>query len=169
VGLEITGQSFRATPEKHYAALALAALPALAYLATIPLNIALAGRPPDAGALVIIQALRCLANGFIVTSLLWAAALASLLDGKLVRSAMYLLVAGACALVGIIHSPLQDSAIDLPHNVLAQVPELFAETVRYQTPYHWAGAYALAAGLLIALALFPAEKGKADEPVSTPH
>src|SRR5258708_37870577 len=38
VGLEITGQSFRATPARHYPALALAALPALAYLITIPLN-----------------------------------------------------------------------------------------------------------------------------------
>jgi AGZA family xanthine/uracil permease-like MFS transporter len=160
VGLEITGQSFRATPEKHYAALALAALPALAYLATIPLNIALAGRPPDGRALVMVQALRCLANGFIVTSLLWAAALASLLDGKLVRSAVYLLVAGACALVGIIHSPLPDAAIDLPPNVLAQVPDAFQEAAKYQTPYHWAGAYALAALLLGVLALFPAGKEK---------
>jgi AGZA family xanthine/uracil permease-like MFS transporter len=160
VGLEITGQSFRATPEKHYAALALAALPALAYLATIPLNMALAGKPPDAHAVVIVQTLRCLANGFIVTSLLWAAALASLVDGKLVRSAAYLLVAGGCALVGIIHSPLADSAIGLPHQVLAQVPAEFTEAVRCQTPYHWAGAYALAALLLAVLSLFPTEKGK---------
>jgi AGZA family xanthine/uracil permease-like MFS transporter len=109
-----------------------------------------------------VQALRCLANGFIVTSLLWAAALASLLDGKLVRSAAYLLVAGACALVGVMHSPLPDSAIDLPHHVLAQIPKEFTEAVRYQTPYHWAGAYALAAGLLVALSLFPGEKKTTD-------
>src|ERR1019366_8548578 len=31
VGLEITAQSFQATPARHYPALALAALPALAY------------------------------------------------------------------------------------------------------------------------------------------
>src|SRR5262249_21173683 len=37
VGLEITAQSFRATPDRHYPALAFAALPALAYLITIPL------------------------------------------------------------------------------------------------------------------------------------
>ncbi len=33
VGLEITAQSFRATPERHFPAVALAILPALAYLA----------------------------------------------------------------------------------------------------------------------------------------
>jgi AGZA family xanthine/uracil permease-like MFS transporter len=38
VGLEITTQSFRATPSRHYPALALAVLPALAYLVTIPLK-----------------------------------------------------------------------------------------------------------------------------------
>src|SRR5205814_5869628 len=35
VGLEITAQSFHATPVKHYPALALAMLPALAYLALV--------------------------------------------------------------------------------------------------------------------------------------
>src|SRR5205807_6615906 len=41
VGLEITSQSFRATPTRHYPALALAILPALAYLATIPADMVL--------------------------------------------------------------------------------------------------------------------------------
>jgi hypothetical protein len=30
--------------------------------------------------------------------------------------------------------------------------------VQYQTPYHWAAAYVLAAGLLVALSLFPQTK-----------
>ena len=45
VGLEITAQSFRATPPRHYPALALAMLPTLAYLATIPLKGVLGPRP----------------------------------------------------------------------------------------------------------------------------
>ncbi len=114
VGLEITAQSFRATPEKHFPALALAALPALAYLAKVLLDGSLAGRPPDGAALATVQTLRCLANGFIITSLLWAASLACLLYGRYVRSAAYLLVAAVCAFFGIIHSPLGDGAIDLP-------------------------------------------------------
>ena len=40
VGLEIGAQSFRATPTRHYAAVVLAMLPALAYLAMIPLGMA---------------------------------------------------------------------------------------------------------------------------------
>src|SRR5206468_3529487 len=48
VGLEITAQSFRATPTHHYPAVALAVVPALAYLATIPLDIVLGDNlPPE--------------------------------------------------------------------------------------------------------------------------
>ena len=59
-----------------------------------------------------------------------------------------------------VEAELTDAAIDLPPNVLAQVPDAFQEAVKYQTPYHWAGAYALAALLLGVLALFPAGKEK---------
>lgn len=122
VGLEITAQSFRATPQRHYPALALAVLPTLAYLATIPLKEILGPRPavPGRGEVVALT-LNCLANGFIITSLLWAAALATLLDGRLRRSAAYLLVAGGCALLSIIHSPLRDAVLDWPWRVTAQL------------------------------------------------
>jgi hypothetical protein len=56
-----------------------------------------------------------------------------------------------CAFFGIIHSPLSDERIDLPWRVLEQVPKEFQSAVQYQTPYHWAAAYALVAGLLLAL------------------
>ena len=49
---------------------------ALAYLALIPLEQAMAGHSPVPSATV--QSLRCLAGGFIVTSLLWASALAAI-------------------------------------------------------------------------------------------
>jgi AGZA family xanthine/uracil permease-like MFS transporter len=152
VGLEITAQSFRATPSRHYPALALAAMPALAYLATIPLDMALAGRPPDGGAAPMVQTLRCLANGFVITSMLWAASLTAVLDGRLRLSAIYLLVTGLCALVGVTHSPLNPALIGLPWDVMARLPE----TARFQTPYHWAAAYGLAAALLLVLSLFHA-------------
>jgi AGZA family xanthine/uracil permease-like MFS transporter len=157
VGLEITAQSFRATPVHHYPALGLAMLPALAYLATIPLNMALGFQPPASPeAAAMVQSLRCLANGFIVTSLLWAAALAALLDGQLVRSAVYWLIAGGCALVGIIHSPFREPLLALPAEVMKQLPR----EARLQTPYHWAAAYGLTAALLCTLALFRTEQRK---------
>jgi adenine/guanine/hypoxanthine permease len=108
---------------------------------------ALAGRPVDPGGAAAVQTLRCLANGFIVTSLLWAAALAALIDGLNRRAALYFLVAAGCALVGIIHSPLASAPIALPATVIAQLP---AEAT-YQTPYHWATAYGLMAVLLVVL------------------
>jgi AGZA family xanthine/uracil permease-like MFS transporter len=153
VGLEITAQSFRATPPKHYAALAFAFLPTLAYLALIQVDGALGpGREPAADAVVAVQTLRCLAGGFIVTSLLWAAALAALLDGRLRASAAYLLLAGTCALFGVIHSPLRGSPIAWPWDVFGQMARQTSDArVLCQSPYHWAGAYALAAAVLLAL------------------
>jgi AGZA family xanthine/uracil permease-like MFS transporter len=159
VGLEITAQSFRATPPRHYPALALAMLPALAYMATIPLGMVQDGNL-DALGWQVRQTLRCLANGFLITSLLWAAALAALLDGRYRASALYLVVAGVCALFGVIHSPLAAAPLDWPWNVLDEV-NASAEArraVAYQTPYHWAASYWGAAALLWGLSLFPGEK-----------
>ena len=151
IGLEIAAQSFRATPQRHYPAVAIAVLPALAYLALIPMDRALAGRAPDASALAAVQSLRCLAGGFIITSLLWASAVAAMLDGRLRRAAACLAAAGLCSLFGVIHSPLQPSAIAWPGDVLARIGA--DPAVVCQSPFHWAAAYTLAAGLLIGLSL----------------
>jgi AGZA family xanthine/uracil permease-like MFS transporter len=162
VGLEITAQSFQATPTKHYPALALAMLPALAYLITVPLNTALGLQPPEpTHGVPVVQTLRCLANGFLISGMLWAAALAMILDGRMRAAAGYFAAAGLCALVGIIHSPLPSERIDLPWRVLEQVPAAFKEAVKYQTPYHWAAAYGLAAAVLLALGLGEQRNGQA--------
>ncbi len=159
IGLEITAQSFHATPARHYPALALAVMPALAYLGlTLMKSVYPPGvLPASEDGLLKLQTLRCLSNGFIVTSLLWAAALAVLLDGRPAAAALYFAVAGVCAFFGVIHSPLPDEQIGLPSAVLAKLgaeASSFGEAVRHQTPYHWAAAYGLAALLLVALALF---------------
>ena len=155
VGLEIAAQSFRATPAAHLPAVALAILPALAYLALIPVDQVLAGQEPPAQAAVAVQSLRCLASGFIVTSLLWASALANILDRKLFRAAGCFLIASVCSLFGIIHSPLQPAAIALPQTVLAQMAD--DPAILVQSPYHWAAAYALAALLLVVLSRLTSE------------
>src|SRR5207237_1659036 len=80
VGLEITAQSFHATPTKHYPALALAMLPALAALIVVALKNVFGLTVPDGErGLEVLQTLRCLANGFLISGLLWAAALAMIL------------------------------------------------------------------------------------------
>ncbi len=175
VGLEITAQSFQAVPSRHSPALVLAFLPALAFLVGGQVNSVLGSLSLGAqglssmseAGLQTIQTLRCLGNGFVITGLLWGAALAMILDGRLRPAAVYFGVAGLCALVGVIHSPLPNDRIDLPHNVLAQVAPEFLKAVRYQTPYHWAGTYALLSVLLLLLdaagTRMPAEASQAKE------
>jgi AGZA family xanthine/uracil permease-like MFS transporter len=154
VGLEITAQSFHATTAKHYAALAFAMLPALAYLIKIPIDQVLGTADPPPPTREMVQTLRCLSGGFIVTSLLWGAALAMILDGKLNRAALYFVIAGVFAFFGIIHSPLQSEQIGLPWKILEEIQKnhsAFVTAVRYQTPYHWTAAYAGVAALLVVL------------------
>lgn len=156
VGLEITAQSYHATPVRHYAALALAALPALACMGAILVkkNFAATGTLGTNATLV---SLWCLSNGFIITSLLWGSALAAILDGRLRASAGYLGLAGVLALFGIIHSPFPDERIDLPHLVHQRLAATFDNKVDVlcQSPFHWAAAYALSAGLLVLLSFAP--------------
>jgi AGZA family xanthine/uracil permease-like MFS transporter len=159
VGLEIGAQSFRATPARHYAALTLAILPALAYLATIPLEMVLSPEQQQAAyATPMMLALRCLAHGFIVTSLLWASSLSAILDRHMYRAALFLLVAAACSLAGVIHSPLSPEAIAWPWDVIARMPQ--APALVCQSPYHWAGGYMLAATLLVGLGAMDAADRK---------
>lgn len=126
IGLEITAQSFHATPRRHFSAVALACVPALASLALIyveKMQGALA--PPGSTALLPpslqaeIDTLRVVANGFVLTSLLWASILAALIDRQLLRAAVFSAVAAAATLVGLIHSPLPGNPAFFPW----QIPE----------------------------------------------
>ena len=132
IGLEITAQSFKATKQQHYPAVALACVPALAALAMIYVDNLLGdlGRISylnQAGETVAVSfaslseerqtelgILRMLANGFILTSLLWASMLAAVLDRNLRRAAVYLAIAGCFSSIGLIHSPFPGSRAFLP-------------------------------------------------------
>jgi AGZA family xanthine/uracil permease-like MFS transporter len=164
VGLEITAQSYHATPVRHYPAVALATLPALAALALIPVGAVLAAGNPPANPKVaaMVVTLRCLANGFIVTSLLWAACLAAMLDGRMSRSAGFLTVAGLCALFGVIHSPFPDAPVALPWDAWARMQTEWhgQPGIECQSPYHWAAAYGLAAALVLGLGMVRSGAGK---------
>ncbi len=149
IGLEIGSQSFHATPKAHYPAVALAMLPALAYLALIPVDQVLAGSTPPEHVAAAVQTLRCLSSGFIVTSLLWASALAAVIDGKMPRAVGVLAIAAVCSLFGVIHSPLVPAVIAWPHAVFAALPD--DPAILCQSPYHWAAAYGLAALVLAIL------------------
>ena len=118
---------------------------------------ALGGRAPAEGrGEVVVTTLRCLANGFIVTSLLWGAGLAMMIDGRLRSAAVFFGVAGAFAFFGVIHSPLKDEQIGLPWVILNDLMSKdYAQAVCYQTPYHWSAAYGLVVLMLLVTSLFP--------------
>jgi adenine/guanine/hypoxanthine permease len=66
-----------------------------------------------------------------------------------------LLIAAVFSWFGIIHSPLQSSPIKPPSAVIDQLrAEGRAVATSQQTPYHWAGAYALTAVALVILYRF---------------
>src|SRR5208283_1494785 len=87
----------------------------------------------------------------ILTSLLWASALAAVLDRQMFRAAAYLGVAAVCSLVGIIHSPLTPAVIGWPWEVCAAMSNgsPLSPNVLCQSPYHWAGGYLLATAVVL--------------------
>ncbi|MFP6576301.1 MAG: permease, partial [Pirellulaceae bacterium] len=134
IGLEITAQSFLATPRKHYAAIAIACLPAMAYLVQLFTGQILGDPAVDAAALgeklqATLLNLRVLSNGFIITSLIWASALAAMIDRRLSRAALYFLIAAVCTLFGVIHSPLATNATFLINQLEATNQEIVCRYV----------------------------------------
>ena len=145
IGLEITAQSFHATPKRHYTAVAIACVPALAALAIIFIDKLTAGGS-TVGTLEPslqheIQTVRMLANGFIVTSLLWGSALAAINDRRLSLAAVYFGVASVCSFFGIMHSPEVGSPMYLPWKLELDFQHLV---------YQFTAGYALVSVLLIA-------------------
>ncbi len=154
IGLEITAQSFHATPQKHYAAVAFACIPAMASLVLIFTDNLLAqsgksldelfGQLPEQ-----LQTLRILSGGFIVTSLLWASGLAALIDRNLRRAALFFAIAAVCSLFGVIHSPLPGNPLVVPWNLPASLPHAAAG----QTPVYLAAGYGIMALILFVWSL----------------
>ena len=188
IGLEITSQSFQATPKRHYPAVSIACIPALAALVLVfvgdlqgtytGLSFQMQGQvaelveaghidetgaaqlnqltqtlrdyssgniqtPPDAAgerhpALISVklQTLRMLAGGFILTAMLWAAALAFIIDRRLFLAAGMTFFCGVFSLFGIIHSPFASGKLIIGWNV----PDL-PEAAAGQGPLYMMSAY----------------------------
>jgi len=119
VGLEMSTQAFRETAVRHLPAVALAFLPAIADLAYVQWNALLAGlqlapeRLP-AASLATYRTLGVLANGFIVTSMLWSALLIAIIDRQRRRILGVCAIAAVATLFGVIHSPFADGRLFLP-------------------------------------------------------
>ena len=145
IGLEITGQSFLAPPRRHAAAVTLALLPSVAQLVVIFLSqiqggaLMMAALDPEATArasgitnpafIHTCGVMIMLANGFILTALLWGSAAAFLIDRRIAQASAVLGVCGVLSLFGFIHSVLPSGGVYLPWSLTSVLP------------YHWTIGY----------------------------
>jgi adenine/guanine/hypoxanthine permease len=144
IGLEITAQAFVASPPRHASAVAISFIPAVAALVLIEGGTLLAGVGRSAADLagtgrLAWESLLVLGNGFIVSALLWGAAVVAMVERRLAHAAAVLGAGSLAALVGLIHSPLPSGALFWPWSVGTM------------TPLRIAGAYGLAAAVLLLL------------------
>jgi AGZA family xanthine/uracil permease-like MFS transporter len=159
VAFDIVAQSFHATPQAHAPAVCFAIFPSVAQLLRITLDKA------NSTGILLRSALEApvvaeqakiplgfadnfgvfvmLANGFILTAMLWGAFLAFLIDLRFRATAITLALCSVLSLFGVIHSVLPTGGIYLPwSSVLGSS----------SAPYHWAAAYALVAVMILGLA-----------------
>lgn len=141
VGLRTIAHSLSNVDSKHLPAFALACVPVLAYVALLAVNLALGGRSPSADNDRFIQSLRGLANGFVLTSVLWAAVMVHLVQGNLLSASGVLLLAGGAAWIGLIHSPQSIATLALPADAVSAT----MTSAPLQTPSHWGLAYLFSA------------------------
>ncbi len=119
IGLQITAQAFLASPARHAVAVTLAFIPAVAALVLIQINSLLSAAGKSAADLagegrVTFGALLVLGNGFILTALLWGAAVVWIVERRLATAAAVLAAGALATLFGLIHSPLPDGAVFWP-------------------------------------------------------
>jgi AGZA family xanthine/uracil permease-like MFS transporter len=167
IGLEITAQSFHATPVRHYPAVAIACVPALAAMMVIHSDkMAAAGAVVEGPLAVEVYTLHMLAAGFIVTSLVWAGMTASLIDRQLVKAATWAAAAAGLTLFGIIHSPFADGRLFVPWAI-----EGLPEVAEGRGPLSMALGYLLLAATFVGWRLVQGPGSAAAttiEPVSPP-
>jgi adenine/guanine/hypoxanthine permease len=156
---------------------ALACVPALAYLALLALNQLMPElakpfaelRPATQHWIQTVTVLSG-GGGFIITSLLWGTALAHMIDGRVRPLVLSLLLAAVFSWFGVIHSPLPSSPIMPPGAVIRQLEaEGRATASANQTPYHWAAAYVLLALALVALSRFGAPPAASEKEPPRPQ
>ena len=171
IGIEITAQSFHATPKRHYPAVAIACIPALATLAAMYAGKILSD--PSMFAAGISEAklsdhlqgelvtVRMLANGFIITSLLWASGLAMLIDRRWKASTLIFGLCGVLTLCGVMHSPLPDGSMFWPWQI--------GDTVLQRLTWEYAAGYLVVAVLIYFLGQWSSKDSGVSGDNEDPH
>jgi len=171
IGFEIVTQAYVACPKRHFPAVTFAYLPIVADLVLIKMegmlgdlqgaltkylkelnipnlpDIQLANIMPSA-LQQSYHTITALGHGFILTAMLWGAVLAFVIDRKLVKASIYLLITAMLTFFGFIHSVKPTGDIYLPWNVGSS------------TPYYFAGGYFLLALIFLLLSITPQAKTK---------
>jgi adenine/guanine/hypoxanthine permease len=121
VGVEIVSQAFAESPRKHAPAVAFAIIPVVAYLVLTYAGSLIGKLDP---ATILPKALtdehtilRAVGSGFIMTAMLWGGFLADLIDGKLHRAGVFMLICAGLTLFGFIHSVAPAGEIYLPWKI----------------------------------------------------
>jgi AGZA family xanthine/uracil permease-like MFS transporter len=153
VALDIMVQAFLACPARHAPAVAFAFLPSVARLVAIKLGSpslvpverfrALLATPGKELPEVLVTI--ALGNGFILTAMLWGAFLAEMIDRRLRRSSLYLVILSAFAFFGVVHSSTPDGNVYLPWRLGGELERA--------VPYQFALGYLALAVLLLLLSL----------------
>lgn len=162
IGIEITAQAFEATPRRHYRALAMAFIPVIGCLTALQFGQILGGVGKTAAdltgeLLVTYNTTIIMGNGFIVTSLLWGAAFACMLDHLPGRAAGYTTACALLTLCGAMHSPLASGAMFSPLNPPAPIV------------WHLASGYAIMSAVLLLLEFTRNNKQPAGQPQPEKH
>lgn len=155
IGLEIVSQAYGATPRRHMAAVTIAVLPSIAVIVQILMSQVYDGALMSAAIdpegtlqrtgltnpafVQTVGVMIMLASGFILTAMLWGAAVAFLTDRRVAAAATALVACAVLAFFGFIHSVLPTGGIYLPWRVDSLLP------------YHWAAAYVALALLILGL------------------
>ncbi|MBK7260196.1 MAG: hypothetical protein IPI01_20800 [Ignavibacteriae bacterium] len=150
VALDIMVQSFQACPPRHAPAVALAFFPTIARLLAIkfgnpeivPVQNFLRLLSAEGKALPEMLVTIALGNGFIVTAMLWGGFLAELIDRKIRRSVVYLVILAVLTFFGIIHSASPDGNMYLPWLLTGMARQI---------PYQFATAYLVLGALFLFL------------------
>ncbi len=154
IGLEITSQAFRATPREHYDAVALAFLPIVADLVLIELKQTFAALGKSfadlpAGLHGTYQTILVMANGFILTALVWSTLVVFIIERRFKGAALFALIGAGLSLVGLMHSPFEDGRLFPPGGSGSPLPTAFA------------AAYLLVAALVAAFPSGPKPRAEA--------
>lgn len=153
IGFEIVHQAYQKSPPEHSPAVSLSFLPVIASLVMILLGQFLdaAGLTPDKlpQRLQMLHAtLTMLANGFILTGMLWGSMLAFLIDHRTRPAALCAALCGVLTLFGVVHSALPSGELYLPWRITAS------------SHYIWAIGYMALACIFLTLSGHNMEVGK---------